>query len=59
MAWSSALSPFLGGATFHSLEAWGFNWEEVVPERGRGKGVLSLLVWSLGKSQQTKKEERK
>ena len=46
-AWSSALGPFLGGATFHSLEAWDFYWEEVVPERGRGKGCCHYLCGPL------------
>lgn len=47
MAWSIALSSFLGGATFHSLEAWGFYWEEVIPERGRGKGCCHYLCGPL------------
>lgn len=47
MAWSIALSPFLGGATFHSLETWGFYWEEVIPERDRGKGCCHYLCGPL------------
>lgn len=47
MAWRSALSPFLGGATFHSVPVWDFYWEEVVPERDRGKGCCRYLCGPL------------